>query len=65
MAAWIQDTHLSTSYTVSKEVGVVDRVMPSLGVLDKEGIWSGVFMAVAMMIRLEDSFETVICSVNT
>ena len=40
---------MPTLYTVSKEVGVVDRVILSLGVLDKEGIWSGVFMAVAMM----------------
>ena len=42
---------MPTLYTVSKEVGVVDRVMPSLCVMDNEGIWSGVFMAVAMMIE--------------
>ena len=38
---------MSTSYTVSREVGEVEGIMPSLDVMGREENLYGVFMAIA------------------
>ena len=49
MADWIQATHLDTSYIVSKDLWEMVVVGGILGVRGREGNWSAVFMAVAML----------------